>query len=69
MPEQTPQGDFRQISWDPDVEESCRRIVRLAVLEDLGGQHDWTTVALTPEDRRGSAHVVARQAGVAAGLP
>jgi nicotinate-nucleotide pyrophosphorylase (carboxylating) len=43
--------------------------VRLAVREDLEREQDWTTLALAPPDRVGAADVVARQAGVVAGLP
>jgi nicotinate-nucleotide pyrophosphorylase (carboxylating) len=60
--------DFTQISWSPQVEEDCRRIVRLAVFEDLDRGYDWTTVALAPEGSTAAAAVVARQAGTIAGL-
>jgi nicotinate-nucleotide pyrophosphorylase (carboxylating) len=43
--------------------------VQLAILEDLNRLHDWTTAALVPVGREGSAAVVARQPGVVAGLP
>jgi nicotinate-nucleotide pyrophosphorylase (carboxylating) len=60
--------DFHQLSWSPQVEEDCRRIVRLAVYEDLDRGYDWTTVSLVPEGATASADIVARQAGVIAGL-
>jgi len=60
--------DFQQIDWNNDVEQDCRALIRLAVQEDLGGQQDWTTVALVPDDRQGAAEIVAREAGVVAGL-
>ncbi len=60
--------DFTQLAWSAQVEEDCRRIVRLAVLEDLDRGYDWTTVALVPEGATAAADVVARQAGVIAGL-
>lgn len=60
--------DFTQIAWSPQVEEDCRRIVRLAVFEDLDRGYDWTTVALAPEGATAAAEVVARQAGTIAGL-
>jgi nicotinate-nucleotide pyrophosphorylase (carboxylating) len=60
--------DFTQLAWSPQVEEDCRRIVRLAVFEDLDRGYDWTTVALVPEGASAVADVVARQAGVIAGL-
>lgn len=61
--------DFRQIEWDQLVEEDCRAVVRLAVREDLEREQDWTTVALVPADRQGSAHIVTREPGVVAGMP
>ncbi len=61
--------DFRQIEWDPLVEDDCRALVRLAVREDLEREQDWTTVALVPADREGAAHLVTRQPGVVAGMP
>jgi nicotinate-nucleotide pyrophosphorylase (carboxylating) len=62
-------ADFRQVEWNHATEQACRRIVRLAVYEDLADEQDWTTIALTPATRRGAACIVAREAGVAAGLP
>ncbi len=49
--------------------DDCRQIVRLAIREDLEREQDWTTVALVPPDRTGKADIVARQAGIVAGLP
>ena len=60
--------DFRQIEWDRQLEQDCRDLVRLAVREDLDRGHDWTTVALVPENAAAKAAVVPRQAGVIAGL-
>ena len=60
--------EFRQFEWDPQVEEDCRQIVRLAVREDLDRLFDWTTVCLVPPHATARAVVVARQAGVVAGL-
>ncbi|MEX2176714.1 MAG: carboxylating nicotinate-nucleotide diphosphorylase [Pirellulaceae bacterium] len=60
--------DFLQLAWSPQIEEDCRRIVRLAVFEDLDRGYDWTTVALVPAGATAAADVVARQAGVVAGL-
>jgi len=68
MPE-IPKRDYHQLGWDSDVEEDCRQIIRLAVHEDLERTFDWTTVALVPAAARGAAVVVARQAGVIAGMP
>src|SRR5262245_25914904 len=60
--------DFTQLSWSPQLEEDVRRLTRLAVFEDLDRGQDWTTVCLVPESARAAANVVARQAGVLAGL-
>jgi nicotinate-nucleotide pyrophosphorylase (carboxylating) len=61
--------DFQQIEWDAAAEEQCRRLVQLAVAEDLERQQDWTTVALVSAEAMGSAVMAARRAGIVAGLP
>ncbi len=61
--------EYSQIVWDAALQAECRRIVGWAVQEDLGRQFDWTTAALVPPEAIGQARVVARQAGVVAGLP
>jgi nicotinate-nucleotide pyrophosphorylase (carboxylating) len=60
--------EFTQLGWNEHVEEDCRRIVRLAVLEDLDRGQDWTTVALAHPEALAEAEFVARQPGVVAGL-
>jgi nicotinate-nucleotide pyrophosphorylase (carboxylating) len=60
--------DFAQITWSPQLEEDLRRLVRLAVFEDLDCGQDWTTICLVPEDAQAGANIVARTAGVIAGL-
>lgn len=60
--------EFTQLSWSSQVEEDCRRIVRLAVFEDLDRGYDWTTVALVAEGATAAADVVVRKVGVIAGL-
>lgn len=62
-------ADFAQINWDERTEDACRHLVRLAVREDLDRGHDWTTLALVPEDAQGAAKLVVRSPGVVAGLP
>jgi nicotinate-nucleotide pyrophosphorylase (carboxylating) len=62
------QTDFTQIAWSPQLEEDLRRLVRLAVYEELDCGQDWTTVCLVPEGVNAAANIVARQAGVIAGL-
>lgn len=66
--EKTVKRDFTQISWDERLEEDVRRLVRLAVFEDLDAGQDWTTVSLAPQGAKASAAVVARQPGVISGL-
>ena len=61
--------DFQQALWDAATEDDCRQLIRLAVREDLGRTYDWTTVALVAPETDGRASVVARRAGVVAGLP
>ena len=60
--------DFQQVEWDAQTEDDCRQLVRLAVREDLGREQDITTLALVSPEARGTAAIVARKAGVAAGL-
>ncbi len=62
------QNEFHQITWDTSLEADFCAVLRLAIREDLGEAGDWTTRALVPEAAMGRAAVVARQAGVAAGL-
>jgi nicotinate-nucleotide pyrophosphorylase (carboxylating) len=60
--------EFAQLAWSPEIEDDLRRLVRLAVFEDLNRGQDWTTVCLVPPEARAGASVVARKAGVLAGL-
>ena len=52
----------------PEDDEQVKRLIRLAIEEDLG-EGDVTTESAVPEDARARANVVARQAGIVAGLP
>jgi len=61
--------DFTQLSWSPQIAEDLRRLIRLAVYEDLDRGQDWTTVSLVPEEATATAHIVARKPGVIAGIP
>ena len=63
-----PKHDFQQLTWNPQLEDDCRQLVRLAVREDLDRQADWTTLATVTEAALGRATMVARQPGVIAGL-
>ncbi len=55
--------------FDPSEEAACRRLVELALAEDLGTTGDRTSRALIPADQPGRAAFVARGPGVVAGLP
>ena len=55
--------------FDPDEEAACRRLVDLALAEDLGATGDRTSRALIAADQPGKAVFVARTPGVVAGLP
>ena len=60
--------EFHQIQWGERLEDDIRQLVRLAIREDLDGRYDWTTVALVSDSSTASASLVAREAGVVAGL-
>jgi nicotinate-nucleotide pyrophosphorylase (carboxylating) len=60
--------DFAEVVWDAAARQALGALVELAIREDLDRWYDWTTVALVPEGSQGRARVVARAAGVAAGL-
>jgi len=59
---------FDQITWDERLQADLEALLRLAIREDCEPDGDWTTAALVPDDASGRADVVARQAGVIAGL-
>ena len=56
-----------RVGLDPGAVE---KIIRAALLEDLGPSGvDVTSVATIPADQMGAGDIVARAAGVVAGLP
>jgi nicotinate-nucleotide pyrophosphorylase (carboxylating) len=57
------------MSFTPQEYEACRRLVNMALEEDLGSVGDLTSQAIIPPDLMGQAVLVARQTGVLAGLP
>lgn len=61
--------EFQQIHWDQSLRREVIALLRLAIREDLGRLGDQTSKALIPAKARGAAEVVARQAGIVAGLP
>jgi nicotinate-nucleotide pyrophosphorylase (carboxylating) len=60
--------DFNQIVWDEQLADDVRKLIALAISEDLGTLGDITTQALVPKDAWGKAVMHARQPGIAAGL-
>ena len=60
--------DFDQIVWDEQLADDVRKLIALAISEDLGTSGDVTTLALVPEHTSGQAVMHSRQAGVVAGL-
>lgn len=60
--------EYRQIEWDAALEDDLRQLLRLAVREDLAGEHDWTTFLLVDDTATARAVVTARSDGVVAGL-
>lgn len=56
-------------AFTPDEAAACRRLVELALAEDLGTDGDRTSLALIPAGQPGRAAFVARTEGVVAGLP
>ena len=63
---QTPLHDLTATSPE---ESCCRRLIPLALAEDLGEGGDRTSLASIPADARATAAFVARAPGVVAGLP
>ncbi len=61
--------DFQQCQWDDRLRKDWEALLRLAVREDLGDEGDLTTNSLVPVHATGQAAIVARQAGIIAGLP
>lgn len=60
--------NYATVEWDEQTEADCRALVTLALREDLGERGDITTAAVVGADSRGRAAIVAREAGVVAGL-
>lgn len=60
--------DYAAVQVDQWLEDDCRQLVRLAVREDLDRGADWTTLCLIDTELTGECAIVARAAGVCAGL-
>lgn len=62
-------GDFRQEVWDAGLAAHAGERVREWLAEDLGHEADWTSVGLVEPTATARLSVVARDAGIIAGLP
>ncbi|HAY82319.1 MAG TPA: carboxylating nicotinate-nucleotide diphosphorylase [Planctomycetaceae bacterium] len=60
--------DYRQATWDEELEGDCRELIRLALREDLRDRGDLTSAAVVDAEARGTVQMVTRQAGVVCGL-
>jgi nicotinate-nucleotide pyrophosphorylase (carboxylating) len=60
--------DYRSQTIDEFLLEDLSEILRLAIREDLDRSIDLTTMAIVPAGVRGSAALVSRSHGVAAGI-
>jgi nicotinate-nucleotide pyrophosphorylase (carboxylating) len=60
--------DYRSQTIDEFLLEDLSEILRLAIREDLDRSVDLTTMAIVPDGVRGSAALVSRSHGVAAGI-
>ena len=60
--------DYDRVEIDDNLKADLRRLLAIAVAEDIGGDRDWTTQVMLPGQTRGACHVVSRVPGVAAGL-
>jgi nicotinate-nucleotide pyrophosphorylase (carboxylating) len=56
-------------SMPPEVTAAAKRLVELALEEDLGPTGDRTSEALIPAEQPGQAVIVARSPGIVAGVP
>lgn len=61
-------ADYRQQTIDAALRDDLCHLVRLAIREDLDRTADLTTMALVPQGGRGSAYILPRVAGIAAGF-
>ena len=58
-----------EINFSPEVALAARRLVELALAEDLGSTGDRTSESVIPVEARATAVFIARSGGVIAGLP
>jgi nicotinate-nucleotide pyrophosphorylase (carboxylating) len=60
---------FQQLRWDDHLARHVADLASGWLAEDLGHECDWTSVGLVPAESESRLLVVARSAGVIAGLP
>ncbi len=60
--------EFTQHVWNDELNKAVEKLVALAVEEDTRSIGDLTSMALIPPESEGSAMVVSRRPGVAAGI-
>lgn len=58
---------FNTVGWDDELVADARELIRLALREDLEPDGDLTSQSVVGAERRGSAAIVSREAGVLAG--
>lgn len=61
-------NDYRPQTIDPPLLDDLSQLIRLAIREDLDRLVDITTMAIVPPGVQGSAGLISRSAGVAAGV-
>lgn len=61
-------AEFETIAWDPQTAAAARRLIQMALEEDLAGQRDVTSCSVASAPGQGAARFVAREHGVVAGL-
>jgi nicotinate-nucleotide pyrophosphorylase (carboxylating) len=64
-----PCPEFRQSEWNDHLTGHVATLASAWLLEDLGGECDWTSLSLIGPVARSRLAVVVRTAGVVAGLP
>jgi nicotinate-nucleotide pyrophosphorylase (carboxylating) len=60
---------IRMSTFSPEEAAACRRLIDLALAEDLGPTGDRTSLATIPATTQATAAFVARNSGILAGLP
>lgn len=64
----TSRREYRQLSWNADLETATRELMLVAQAEDLSDLGDLTSLATIPEELQGTVEYRARQPGIIAGV-